>query len=58
MKKVLSKPVKQVYGVASLYVNEIRNTGSGTCSNSGTAIVARVHVIIQALVHATKIKRK
>ncbi|MCI8717381.1 MAG: hypothetical protein K1W19_06345 [Lachnospiraceae bacterium] len=36
MKKVLSKPMKQVYGVASLYVNEIRNTGSGTCSNSGT----------------------
>lgn len=36
MKKVLSKPVKQVYGVASLYVNEIRNTGSGTCTNSGS----------------------
>ena len=36
MKKVLSKPMKQVYGVASLYVREIRNSGSGTCSNSGS----------------------
>ncbi len=38
MKKVLSKPMKRVYGVASLYVNEIRNTGSGTCTNSGSGI--------------------
>ena len=37
MKSVLLKPIKQVFGVASLYSDkETNNNGAGTCNNTGS----------------------